>query len=156
MTDPAAARCPRPVTAVAHRGDPYRARENTAASIRSALARGADAVEVDVRLTRDGVPVLLHDDTLKRLWRVDRPLAALTLADVRELTGPQGVPTLREALEAAGPHRVMIDLPGPPPGPCAPWSAPSATAAPPTASTTAPARPRCCWCGPRTRRPSWR
>ncbi|WP_226962428.1 MULTISPECIES: glycerophosphodiester phosphodiesterase [unclassified Streptomyces] len=112
MTDPAAARRPRPVTAVAHRGDPYRVRENTAASIRSALVRGADAVEVDVRLTRDGVPVLLHDDTLKRLWRVDRPLAALTLADVRELTGPQGVPTLREALEAVGPHRVMIDLPG--------------------------------------------
>ncbi len=81
-----------------------------------------------MRLTRDGVPVLLHDDTLKRLWRIDRPLAALTLADVRELTGPQGVPTLREALEAAGPRRVMIDLPGRPPGPCAPWSAPSATA----------------------------
>ncbi|MCQ0023468.1 glycerophosphodiester phosphodiesterase [Streptomyces somaliensis DSM 40738] len=102
----------RTVTAVGHRGDPYRARENTVASIRSALARGADAVEVDVRLTRDGVPVLLHDDTLRRLWRVDRPLAALGLAEVRELTGPEGVPTLHEALAAAAPHRVMIDLPG--------------------------------------------
>lgn len=102
----------RTVTVVGHRGDPYRVRENTLASLRSALARGADVVEVDVRLTRDGVPVLLHDDTLKRLWRIDRPLAALTLADVRELTGPAGVPTLREALEAAGRHRVMLDLPG--------------------------------------------
>ncbi|MET9804900.1 glycerophosphodiester phosphodiesterase [Streptomyces sp. NPDC006368] len=97
---------------VAHRGDPYRVRENTVASIRSAFARGADAVEIDVRLTRDGVPVLLHDDSLKRLWRVDRPLDRLTLAEVRELTGPEGVPTLRDALVAAGPHRVMIDLPG--------------------------------------------
>ncbi|MFV0127511.1 glycerophosphodiester phosphodiesterase [Streptomyces sp. HMX112] len=102
----------RTVTAVAHRGDPYRVRENTLASIRSAIRRGADAVEIDVRLTRDGVPVLLHDDSLRRLWRVDRPLAGLTLAEVHELTGPQGVPTLREALLAAGDHRLMIDLPG--------------------------------------------
>lgn len=100
------------ITAVGHRGDPYRVRENTLASIRSALACGADAVEVDVRLTRDGVPVLLHDDTLRRLWRIDRPLAALTLAEVREGTGAEGVPTLREALAATGDHRVMIDLPG--------------------------------------------
>ncbi|URM89440.1 glycerophosphodiester phosphodiesterase [Streptomyces sp. MRC013] len=102
----------RTVTVVGHRGDPYRVRENTVASIRSALARGADAVEVDVRLTWDGVPVLLHDDTLRRLWRVDRPLAALSFAEVRELTGPEGVPTLHEALAASAPHRVMIDLPG--------------------------------------------
>ncbi|WP_228976790.1 glycerophosphodiester phosphodiesterase [Streptomyces sp. DH12] len=102
----------RTVTVVGHRGDPYRVRENTTASIRSAVARGADAVEVDVRLTWDGVPVLLHDETLRRLWRIDRPLAALSLAEVRELTGPQGVPTLYEALAAAAPQRVMIDLPG--------------------------------------------
>ncbi|GAA4898575.1 glycerophosphodiester phosphodiesterase [Streptomyces coeruleoprunus] len=102
----------RSVIAVAHRGDPYRVRENTLASIRSALARGADAVEIDVRLTWDGVPVLLHDDTLRRLWRIDRPLSALSLAEVRSLTGPEGVPTLSEALLASDPYRVMIDLRG--------------------------------------------
>ncbi|MFF8293067.1 glycerophosphodiester phosphodiesterase [Streptomyces sp. NPDC016309] len=102
----------RPVTVVGHRGDPYRVRENTLASLRSALARGADAVEVDVRLTRDGVPVLLHDESLKRLWGVDRPLERVTLAELRALTGPDGVPTLREALDAVDGHRVMIDLPG--------------------------------------------
>ncbi|MCS0636545.1 glycerophosphodiester phosphodiesterase [Streptomyces sp. LP05-1] len=102
----------RTVTVVGHRGDPYRVRENTVGSVRSAVARGADAVEVDVRLTRDGVPVLLHDDTLKRLWGVDRPLDRLTLAEVRRLTGPAGVPTLAEALAAAGGHRLMLDLPG--------------------------------------------
>ncbi|MEU5218334.1 glycerophosphodiester phosphodiesterase [Streptomyces sp. NPDC020807] len=101
----------RTVTAVAHRGDPYRVRENTLRSIASAIERGADAVEVDVRLTKDGVPVLLHDDTLKRLWGHDRPLAALTHAQVRELTYG-GVPTLREAILAAGDHRLMLDLPG--------------------------------------------
>jgi glycerophosphoryl diester phosphodiesterase len=101
------------VTAVAHRGDPYRVRENTLDSLRSALARGADAVEIDVRLTKDGVPVLLHDDTLKRLWEQHRPLLALSAAEVRGLTAG-GVPTLEEALSACGESRVMLDLPGTP------------------------------------------
>lgn len=99
------------VTAVAHRGDPYRVRENTIDSLRSALARGADAVEIDVRLTRDGVPVLLHDDTLKRLWEHERPLVSLSADELRGLT-EGGVPTLAEALAAVGDGRVMLDLPG--------------------------------------------
>ncbi|MFJ7200126.1 MULTISPECIES: glycerophosphodiester phosphodiesterase [unclassified Streptomyces] len=99
------------VTAVAHRGDPYRVRENTLPSIRSALGRGADAVEIDVRVTLDGVPVLLHDSTLKRLWGHDVRLDRLTGQELTELTRG-GVPTLREALLAAGEHRIMIDLPG--------------------------------------------
>lgn len=99
------------VTAVAHRGDPYRVRENTIDSLRSALDRGADAVEIDVRLTRDGVPVLLHDDTLERLWELGRPLAALSAEEVRGLTAG-GVPTLAETLAATGDSRVMVDLCG--------------------------------------------
>ncbi|CAL9428641.1 hypothetical protein SUDANB145_01996 [Streptomyces sp. enrichment culture] len=99
--------------AVAHRGDPYRSRENTVGSLRSALRRGADAVEIDVRLTRDGVPVLLHDETLTRLWERDRPLSALSAGEVRELTDGR-LPTLAEALAAADGHRVLVDLPGTP------------------------------------------
>ncbi|KAF4407055.1 MULTISPECIES: glycerophosphodiester phosphodiesterase [Streptomyces] len=101
------------LTAVAHRGHPYRARENTLPSLRSALAAGADAVEFDVRVTRDGVPVLLHDATLERLWGHDRRLPDLGAADLRRLTGG-GVPTLREALAefAAYPAaRALVDLP---------------------------------------------
>jgi glycerophosphoryl diester phosphodiesterase len=101
----------RRVTVVGHRGDPYRVRENTLRSIGSAIERGAGAVEVDVRLTKDRVPVLLHDDTLKRLGRHDRPLASLSYEQVRELTYG-GVPTLREALLTAGDRRLMLDLPG--------------------------------------------
>ncbi|MGW2702614.1 glycerophosphodiester phosphodiesterase [Streptomyces sp. NPDC001340] len=99
------------VTAVAHRGAPYRFRENTLDSLRSALDLGADAVEIDVRLTRDGVPVLLHDETLKRLWEHDRPLRSLSADEVRGLTA-DGVPTLAEALAATGDSRVMLDLCG--------------------------------------------
>ncbi|MFJ9088268.1 glycerophosphodiester phosphodiesterase [Streptomyces sp. NPDC102384] len=101
----------RTVTAVAHRGDPYRVRENTLPSLRSALERGADAVEIDVRLTRDAVPVLLHDSTLERLWGHERPLSALSSDEVRGLT-EDGVPTLADALETCRDARVMIDLPG--------------------------------------------
>lgn len=98
------------VLAVAHRGDPYRARENTLDSFRSALAAGADAVELDVRTTRDGVPVVLHDPTLRRLWGHDRAVAELTARQVAELTGG-GVPTLAEALAVTAPVRTLIDLP---------------------------------------------
>lgn len=101
----------RTVTAVAHRGDPYRVRENTLPSLRSAFDRGADAVEIDVRLSRDGMPVLLHDATLKRLWELDRPLSVLSADEVRGLT-EGGVPTLEEALAATEGHRLMVDLPG--------------------------------------------
>lgn len=101
----------RTLTAVGHRGDPYRVRENTLPSIRSAFDRGADAVEIDVRMTRDGVPVLLHDEDLRRLWGHDVRLEDVTAPQLRELTGG-AVPTLREALMAAGAGRVMVDLPG--------------------------------------------
>ncbi|MFD9301131.1 glycerophosphodiester phosphodiesterase [Streptomyces sp. NPDC060048] len=101
----------RTLTAVGHRGDPYRVRENTLASIRSAFDYGADAVEIDVRMTRDGVPVLLHDEDLKRLWGHDVRLDAVTAPQLKELTGG-AVPTLRDALTAAGDGRVMLDLPG--------------------------------------------
>jgi glycerophosphoryl diester phosphodiesterase len=95
---------------VGHRGDPYTHRENTLASVGSAIRAGAGAVEIDVRLTRDGVPVLLHDATLKRLWGHDRPVSALTAEEVRQLSGG-GIPTLRDALAATGRTRLLIDLP---------------------------------------------
>lgn len=106
------------VTAVAHRGDPYVHRENTLPSIHSALQAGAGAVEIDVRLTRDGVPVLLHDATLERLWRHERALAALTVPQLRDLTGGR-VPTLAETLSGVGgalsasSGRLFVDLPDP-------------------------------------------
>ena len=51
---------------VAHRGDSFHAPENTLEAARLGRQAGADAWEFDVQLTRDGVPVLLHDDSLLR------------------------------------------------------------------------------------------
>jgi glycerophosphoryl diester phosphodiesterase len=68
---------------IAHRGDPSHAPENTLASFRSAIAKGARAIEADVRRTADGVWVVFHDSSLKRItgisgrveWTVWRQLA---------------------------------------------------------------------------------
>ncbi|MFE3879120.1 glycerophosphodiester phosphodiesterase [Kitasatospora sp. NPDC059146] len=115
----------RSVLAVAHRGDPYRHRENTLPSVESALAAGADAVEVDVQLTRDRVPVLLHDTTLERLWGDPRSIGRVTTEQLAELRqGDLAVPTLAEAIKAVaaadGP-RLLIDLDEPGPA-AATWS----------------------------------
>lgn len=61
-----AAQVPDPPASVAHRGNSSRAPENTLASIRRADSAGADMVEFDVNLTRDDVPVLMHDTYLGR------------------------------------------------------------------------------------------
>ncbi|MYS85461.1 glycerophosphodiester phosphodiesterase [Embleya scabrispora] len=88
--------------AVAHRGDPRRFRENTLPSLASALNRGADLVEIDLEVTRDGHLVLLHDATLRRLWWRNAHVRELTLAQVREIGRRRGkyrVPGFDEALE---------------------------------------------------------
>jgi len=91
---------------LAHRGDWRRAPENTIPALLAALkAPGCDGVEFDVRLSADGVPVLLHDETLERVQR--RPervddLPGRTLEDL-------GVPTLASVL-AALPHRAFLDV----------------------------------------------
>lgn len=99
------------LTAVAHRGAPFTARENTLTSFRAAVAQGADAVELDVRLTRDGVPVVLHDRTLRRLWGHDVAVTALTGERLGALA--PGIPSLVDALAETGAVRTMIDLPDP-------------------------------------------
>lgn len=60
---------------IAHRGWQRRYPENTAAAVRGAIAAGARAVEIDVQLSADGVPVLHHDRSLWRLCRVRGRLA---------------------------------------------------------------------------------
>ena len=58
-----------PMTApliIGHRGASAVAPENTMAAFREAIAVGSDGIEFDVRLTRDGVPVVIHDSTLHR------------------------------------------------------------------------------------------
>lgn len=70
---------------IAHRGLSASAPENTAASIQLAWLSGADAVEVDVRLTADGEVVLFHDETLSRICGLNRKPEEMSLSELRKL-----------------------------------------------------------------------
>lgn len=93
---------------IAHRGHVRAGPENTLSALLAAAVAGADAVEVDVRLTADGTPVLHHDITLQRIWGLPWPVQALSADRLRGKV-PQ-VPTLREALEVMLPYGVPLVL----------------------------------------------
>ncbi|MEH0109515.1 glycerophosphodiester phosphodiesterase family protein [Tersicoccus sp. MR15.9] len=78
------ATAPRPAV-YAHRGSSARWAEHTRAAYLQALEDGADGVECDIHLTRDGQPVLWHDDTLDRTSDGTGDVADLTLAAMRRL-----------------------------------------------------------------------
>jgi glycerophosphoryl diester phosphodiesterase len=91
---------------LAHRGDWRNAPENTLAAFIAAIAvPGCDGIEFDVRVAADGVPVVIHDETLTRVQGVDARVDELS-ADALER---HGVPTL-EAVLAAVPHRAFLDV----------------------------------------------
>jgi glycerophosphoryl diester phosphodiesterase len=97
---------------IAHRGDPIAERENTLSAFRAAVRQGADMVELDLRRTRDGELVVLHDPTLSRLWTVDRAVADLDLAEVTGLgQGDLRIPTFRQTLDALD-VPIMVDFTG--------------------------------------------
>jgi len=108
---------------VAHRGAPEGVPENTIAAFQQALERGADAVELDVRLSKDGVPVVFHNFYLDDLTKATGPVFAFTLAELQqvELLDGRGepreqyrIPALREVLEVFGGQLGFeIELKGP-------------------------------------------
>jgi len=91
--------------------------ENSMAAIERAIALGVDIIEIDTRLTKDGVPVLMHDDSVDRTTDGKGKVKELTFAEIRQLhlkgadgtPNDQRVPTLSEALRAAK-GKVLVDL----------------------------------------------
>lgn len=88
---------PRPEI-IAHRGTPRAHPENTLPGFAHALALGVDGIELDVHLTRDGVPVVHHDAELGEGPLARRPIVDLTLDELRshELAPGVAIPTLRD------------------------------------------------------------
>jgi glycerophosphoryl diester phosphodiesterase len=111
MPEKRAATMPTRPLRLAHRGDWRVAPENTPGALLAAMAvPGCDGVEFDVRLSADGIPVILHDETLARVQR--RPGRADDLSVV-ELAAA-GVPTLAEVLGALPtPAFLNVELKGP-------------------------------------------
>jgi glycerophosphoryl diester phosphodiesterase len=101
-----------PVIAIAHRGDPIAHRENTLPAFAAALAQGADMLELDLRRARDGAIVVLHDQSLLRLWELDASVGDLDLSEVARLgEGDVRIPTLRQVLDTVPPEvELMVDF----------------------------------------------
>ncbi len=70
---------PEDYSLIAHRGLPAEFPENSLAGIQAALEAGAEGVELDIQFTRDGVPVLYHDENMQRLSGVDCSIFDLTI-----------------------------------------------------------------------------
>ena len=94
---------------LAHRGDWRKAPENSLGALTAAMSiPGCDGVEFDVRLSRDRVPVLLHDETLRRVQRRPERVDGLDA----EALAAAGIPALAEVL-AALPHAWLdVELKG--------------------------------------------
>jgi len=70
---------------IGHRGASAVAPENTMTAFREAIAVGADGIEFDVRLTRDGVPVVIHDSTLRRTGGLNQRVADLSSQEISKV-----------------------------------------------------------------------
>ncbi len=97
---------------IAHRGLSLGHVENTIGSFRAALKAGADILETDIHLSKDGVAIAAHDPDLKRLCGDNSRIADLTekqLAAINLGSG-EGLPSLRALLEEFPTSRFNVDL----------------------------------------------
>ena len=96
-----------------HRGARHEAPENTLSGIERALAAGVDGVEIDVRRTRDGRIVVIHDATVDRTTDGTGLVSAMTFDELRTLDagGGERVPLLEEVVEALrGRGELIVEL----------------------------------------------
>ncbi len=100
---------------IGHRGGEYGV-ENTISTILFAGENGADYVEMDVLLTKDNVPVVIHDNNLRRLAGESKNISDMTLEEVREITIRSGgktdrIPTLQELSRAVkGKTKLLLEF----------------------------------------------
>lgn len=97
----------------AHRGWRSRYPENTMAAFRGALELGVDQIETDVRITKDGELVLIHDPTVDRTTNGSGKVCEMTLAELQSLDAGQGerIPKLRDLMELVKDHPTLtLDL----------------------------------------------
>jgi glycerophosphoryl diester phosphodiesterase len=105
---------------IAHRGNSCHAPANTIESICQAIELGVDIIELDVQSSRDGVPVLIHNDTLDETTDGKGKVSSLDLTQLKKLDAGswkdkkyagERIPTLMEALEfAKGKVNLSLDL----------------------------------------------
>ncbi len=116
---PSSASPPKKIIVIAHRGAHREAPENTLASLERAIEIGCDYVELDVRRTKDGALVIMHDNNVNRMTNGRGKIAEMTLAEIRKLEvksrhgakwAGQKVPTFDEMLDhAKGRMKLYVD-----------------------------------------------
>jgi len=103
---------------IAHRGASTFEPENTLRAFKKALELNADMVEVDVRLSKDGHIVVIHDPTVDRTTNGKGYVREMTLDELKRLNAGKGerIPTLKEVIEVIkGKMKLLIDVKVPPP-----------------------------------------
>jgi glycerophosphoryl diester phosphodiesterase len=105
---------------IAHRGASGHYPENTLMAFNQAITMGADMVELDVHLTKDGEPVVIHDETLERTTNGKGKVLYHTLQELKKLDAGawykpefmgECIPTLEEVLESVkGRARINIEI----------------------------------------------
>lgn len=101
------------VLVIGHAAAAGEAPANTLAGVRACLDARAEAMEIDVQLCADGVPVLMHDDTVDRTTNLSGPVKEKTLAELQaaDAGGGEPVPTLDQVLALVdGRLTVMCEL----------------------------------------------
>jgi len=102
---------------IAHRGESYDAPENTMAAINLAWLQNADAVEIDIRLTKDNEIVVIHDSNTKRTSGISSVVKSQSLEELKKLdVGSykkekfinERIPTLREVLKIIPPEKFIF------------------------------------------------
>jgi len=97
----------------AHRGASYYEPENTLRAFKRALEMGAYRLELDVRSTKDGIIVVIHDDTVDRTTNGSGFVREMTLKEIKRLDAGKGekIPTLEEVLEFAKNNaKLLVDV----------------------------------------------
>ena len=96
----------------AHRGASGHAPENTLEAFRLAVAMGADGVELDVQLSSDGIPVVIHDETLERTTSLTGLVQDRSVAELASCDAGRGnhVPTLEEVLRLLAPSNLEVNI----------------------------------------------
>lgn len=99
---------------IGHRGAASITAENTIASILAAKKAGVDAIEFDIRLTKDGRFVLVHDSDLERTHGIGKRVSHMTYNEISKIISLSGhrIPSLEEALTACGDTPVVIEAKG--------------------------------------------
>jgi len=96
---------------IGHRGAKAYEIENTLESFKKAAELGANAIELDVRQSKDRELIVCHDDNLKRVFGIDLPIHEATLAELKKVTGSRMI-TLAEALQSVGENvdKILVEL----------------------------------------------